>query len=65
MNHLEDNGFLGCIDGTRDSIDFLRSLRDLLQGRSTKAVNTSIKWDGAPAIWLGPYPGSDMIFVAK
>ena len=36
LNHLEDNVFLGGIDGTRDSIDFLRKFRDLLQGRSKK-----------------------------
>ena len=65
LNHLEDNVFLGGIDGTRDSIDFLRKFRDLLQGRSKQAVNTSVKWDGAPAIWLGPHPESGRFFVAK
>ena len=65
LNHLEDNVFLGGINGTRDSIDFLRSFRDLLQGRSKQAVNTSVKWDGAPAIWLGPHPESGRFFVAK
>ena len=65
LNHLEDNVFLGGIDGTRDSIDFLRSFRDLLQGRSTRKVNTSVKWDGAPAIWMGPHPVDGDFFVAK
>jgi hypothetical protein len=65
LNHLEDNVFLGGVNGTRDSIDFLRSFRDLLQGRSKSAVNTSVKWDGAPAIWLGPHPESGRFFVAK
>ena len=65
LNHLEDNVFLGGIDGTRDSIDFLRSFRDLLQGRTRRAVNTSVKWDGAPAIWMGPHPVSGKFFVAK
>ena len=65
LNHLEDNVFLGGIDGTRDSIDFLRSFRDLLQGRSKQAVNTSVKWDGAPAIWVGPHPETGRFFVAK
>lgn len=65
LNHLEDNVFLGGVNGTRDSIDFLRSFRDLLQGRSKRAVNTSVKWDGAPAIWLGPHPKSGRFFVAK
>ena len=65
LNHLEDNVFLGGIDGTRDSIDFLRSFRDLLQGKSTKAVNTSVKWDGAPALWIGPHPDNGKMMVAK
>ena len=64
LNHLEDNVFLGGIDGTRDSIDFLRSFRDLLQGRSKQAVNTSVKWDGAPAIWMGHTKDGDF-FIAK
>jgi hypothetical protein len=64
LNHLEDNVFLGGIDGTRDSIDFLRSFRDLLQGKSKQAVNTSVKWDGAPAIWMGHTKDGDF-FIAK
>ena len=65
LNHLEDNVFLGGIDGTRDSIDFLRSFRDLLQGRSRQAVNTSVKWDGAPALWIGPNPEDGKMMIAK
>ena len=65
LNHLEDNVFLGGVDGTRDSIDFLRKFRDLLQGKTNRAVNTSVKWDGAPAIWLGPHPVTKKFFVAK
>ena len=65
LNHLEDNVFLGGIDGTRDSIDFLRKFRDLLQGRSKQAVNTSVKWDGAPALWIGPSPENGELMIAK
>ena len=65
LNHLEDNVFLGGINGTRDSIDFLRSFRDLLQGRSKQVVNTSVKWDGAPAIWMGKNPHTGKFFIAK
>lgn len=65
LNHLEDNVFLGGIDGVRDSIDFLRQFRDLLQGRAQRPVNTSVKWDGAPAIWLGPHPEHGRFLVAK
>ena len=65
LNHLEDNVFLGGIDGTRDSIHFLQKFRDLLQGRSTRRMNTSVKWDGAPAIWMGNVPGTERFFIAK
>ena len=65
LNHLEDNVFLGGVDGTRDSIDFLRAFRDLLQGRSQRPLNTSVKWDGAPAIWIGPHPENGQFMVAK
>lgn len=65
LNHLEDNVFLGGIDGTRDSINFLRQFRDLLQGRTMTPVNTSVKWDGAPAIWLGPHPQTKKFLIAK
>jgi len=65
LNHLEDNVFLGGVNGTRDSIDFLRAFRDLLQGRSNRSVNTSVKWDGAPAIWMGPDPQTGRFFIAK
>jgi hypothetical protein len=65
LNHLEDNVFLGGVDGTRDSIDFLRSFRDLLQGKSKRSVNTSVKWDGAPALWIGPHPINKRLMVAK
>ena len=65
LNHLEDNVFLGGIDGTRDSIHFLQKFRDLLQGRSTRRMNTSVKWDGAPAIWMGNVPGTKRFFIAK
>ena len=65
LNHLEDNVFLGGVDGTRDSIDFLRAFRDLLQGRSQRPLNTSVKWDGAPALWIGPHPINKRLMVAK
>ena len=65
LNHLEDNVFLGGVDGTRDSIDFLRKFRDVLQGKSRRPVNTSVKWDGAPALWIGPHPINKRLMVAK
>ena len=65
LNHLEDNVFLGHIAGTRDSINFIQSLRDLLQGNNSREIQTSVKWDGAPAIWLGPHPETKKFIIAK
>ena len=65
LNHLEDNVFLNGVNGTRDSINFIQSLRDLLQGNNSREIQTSVKWDGAPAIWLGPHPETGRFLVAK
>ncbi len=65
LNHMEDNIFLGHIEGTREAVHFIRSFRDLLQGQSQRALQTSVKWDGAPAIWVGPHPENKKFIVAK
>ena len=53
MEHLEDNILNNGVVGTRDSINFLRALRDMLAGSSKSKINVTVKWDGAPAIFAG------------
>ena len=65
MEHLEDNILNAGVEGTRDSINFLRSLRDMLAGSSKSKVNVSVKWDGAPAVFAGRDPSDGRFFVAK
>ena len=65
MEHIEDNVLNGGVQGARESINFLRSLRDMLSGSSDSAVNVSVKWDGAPAIFAGTDPSDGKFFVAK
>ena len=65
MEHLEDNVLNGGVDGTRQSINFLQSLRDMLAGHSNVKLNTTVKWDGAPAIFAGIDPTDGKFFVAK
>jgi hypothetical protein len=65
MTHIEELIFLGGVDGTREAINFLRDLRDMLKGNSTKAVDITVKWDGAPAIFAGIDPADKKFFVAK
>ena len=65
MEHIEDMIFNDCVDGARAAINSLRSLRDMLAGASDKAVNVTVKWDGAPAIFAGVDPSDGKFFVAK
>ena len=63
MTHIEDAIIYGGVDGTRQSINALRSLRDMLSGVHKGSV--SVKWDGAPAIFAGTDPRDNQFFVAK
>lgn len=65
MEHLEDNILNAGVEGARQSINFLRSLRDMLAGHSKTKLNTTVKWDGAPAIFAGIDPTDGKFFVAK
>jgi len=63
LEHLEDNVLNRGIKGARESIDFLRALRDMLAGHSQSKVNVTTKWDGAPAVICGTNPENGKFFV--
>lgn len=63
MEHLEDNILNNGVEGTRQSINFLRALRDMLAGGSKSRVNVTVKWDGAPAVFCGINPENGKFFV--
>ena len=63
MTHIEDKVLYGGVKGTREAINALRSLRDMLKGEHDG--NVSVKWDGAPAIFAGTDPTDGVFFVAK
>ena len=65
MTHIEELLFLGGVDGTRQAINFLRDLRDMLKGNASSAVDITVKWDGAPAVFAGVDPSDGKFFVAK
>jgi len=65
LEHIEDEILNFGIDGGRASINFVRSLRDMLAGASRSSVNMTVKWDGAPAIFAGIDPEDGKFFVAK
>ena len=65
LEHIEDMVFNEGVTGTRNAILFLRNLRDMLSGASSRSVNITTKWDGAPAIFAGVDPADGAFFVAK
>lgn len=65
MTHIEDQVIYGGVKGARDAILALRSLRDMLAGNATKSVDVTVKWDGAPAVFVGKDPNDGKFFVAK
>jgi len=46
MTHAEDAVIDGGITGTRNVINYLRDIRDMLAGNTKAPVNISVKWDG-------------------
>ena len=65
MTHLEDAVLDGGVTGTRNVINYIRNIRDMLSGNTKAPVNITTKWDGAPAIFAGVDPADDKFFVAK
>ena len=65
MEHAEDDVLNYGVQGTRNSINALRAVRDMLSGNSAKKVDVTVKWDGAPAIFAGQDPRDGRFFVAK
>jgi hypothetical protein len=63
MTHIEDKVLYGGVKGTREAINALRELRDMLAGKTDAKL--SVKWDGAPAIFCGQDPSDGVFFVAK
>lgn len=65
MTHIEDLILDGGVNGARQSIAALQSLRNMLAGHESNSVDLTIKWDGAPAVFAGTDPQDGKFFVAK
>ena len=65
MTHLEDAVIDGGVTGTRNVINYIRNIRDMLSGNTAAPVSLTVKWDGAPAIFAGVDPADGKFFVAK
>jgi len=62
LEHLEDEIINNGSSGAKTSIEFLKSIKQMLQGGKGGST-VSVKWDGAPAIFCGTNPENDRFFV--
>lgn len=65
LEHIEDEIFNTGVDGARQSILFLLSLSKMLSSGSKGVKNVTVKWDGAPAVFVGEHPETGEFIVAK
>lgn len=71
LTHIEDAVLEGGVVGTRNAIEFLRSLRDMFadDGQTLSESRGSLilrtKFDGAPAIYAGINPENGKFFVGS
>ena len=63
LEHIEDEIINFGVPGGRAAINFIRSLRDMFAGEAKSPVDISVKWDGAPAIFVGTDPSDGKFFV--
>ena len=64
LEHLEDDIFNQGYAGAKNSINFLKSLEEMLStGHGGTNTRVTVKWDGAPAIICGKEPQTGMFFV--
>tara|TARA_B100001750_G_scaffold141257_1_gene112592 strand:+ start:48 stop:1268 length:1221 start_codon:yes stop_codon:yes gene_type:complete len=63
LEHLEDDIINNGTAGGRNAIAFLVSLMKMLEGKSKRKMDVTVKWDGAPAIFAGTNPDNGKFFV--
>ena len=62
LEHLEDEIINNGSKGAKTAINFLKSIKKMLQGGSGGST-VSVKWDGAPAVFCGTNPENGKFFV--
>ena len=63
LTHLEELVLTQGPDGYKMARNFLLELLKTLKGNSASKIQTSVKWDGAPAIFAGINPDNGKFFV--
>jgi len=63
LEHLEDSILIDGTAGAKDAFVFLDDLARSFSGNTSSSFTVTTKWDGAPAIFCGLYPGTNSFFV--
>jgi hypothetical protein len=63
LEHLEDSILFDGSQGATDAFMFLDELARVFSGQSNNSFKITTKWDGAPAVFCGIYPGTTRFFV--
>ncbi len=63
LEHLEDSILFDGSQGATDAFMFLDELARVFSGQGNNTFKITTKWDGAPAIFCGTYPGTKRFFV--
>ena len=62
LEHIEDLVFLQGKPGAQSALQYINSVRDMLENGGDSG-NITVKWDGAPAIFVGTDPADGKFFV--
>jgi hypothetical protein len=63
LEHIEDLVFLQGASGAQSALQYINSVRDMLEEGGTVNSSVTVKWDGAPAIFTGIDPADGEFFV--
>ena len=65
LTHLEELILTSGKDGATRAVQYLQALTEVLDSDTPKAVNTTVKYDGAPAVVIGVDPNGNFFVGSK
>jgi len=65
LTHLEELILTNGKDGATRAVQYLQALTEVLDSDTPKAINTTVKYDGAPAVIIGNDPNGNFFVGSK
>ena len=63
LEHIEDLIFIKGAAGAKEALQYINSVRDMLEEGGSVGKGLTVKWDGTPAIFVGTDPADGKFFV--